>query len=259
MDKNTKKLQESARISLRRNVIIPFKRHLAKYIIAEQKKVDADISSLEIDVIRTIITSWFGMMFDEDAYLQKTFDFTFNYYTNRRRLYPPLQIYVDKGYTLLKVTVVIKKSAKNKPECLSYDNFYNKVELLNKLVNSEFAFYVSKMIRYHNIDNAIDEIYNVLNLKASDLKKSTMRRNYFRGENSNNFRLSKEFKLGCFKISKSIPDSLLVEIYKEHYKQKYSYSQLAQKHSLSKSSISRICNNPKVKRLYQDLKRYPNK
>lgn len=272
-----------------RFLIVPIKKHLAHFLIIDWEKVRSMIPESEIElyhksltnpkkigryffprlineeslremkismVVRFFLRCFFNeQLIIEDILSKKQQNYTFEYYRNRHNLKADLLPFLKSGYSLLKIKVHVRQQPNNLLLRQINKGQYNvKVNELNRYADSVFMEYVCSKIKFTgNIDIAIDEIFNVLGLNDSILKKSTLKRRYFK------FREKEDDDRRLFdskNIHAKIFDKTLFDIYADHFKHNISYSQLAIKYKYSKSTIARICNNNEVIKLYNEVTKY---
>ncbi|WP_372773479.1 hypothetical protein [Mangrovibacterium sp.] len=274
-----------------RFVILPLKPHLAKFIKVdwdriwplipreETEKYIKSLSnarklgkykferiysdeSMREDRICHIIDMYFMMLLDGIEPLVNDYDdLTIEWYKSRKNLPPELKQFVLTGYSLVKITFPIKRVNKYKRKTGDYNSsiflntYAKRIRSINESLNSFFYDYINSKCFYHKtIDAAIEEVKAITGINESHIKTATLKRKLHSSREDHRLRSRDLFEERH--LHKRIWDKELVEIYQDHIQNDISYSQLAAKYNHSKTTIARVCKNPKVIALYHDINRY---
>ena len=180
-------------------------------------------------------------------------DLKIQVYKNRKNLPEDLITFVNKGYTLLKITCPIyNKVSPRAKRLIDYQSYDQNINQINELLADGFYNYTfQKEAVVRNFRATIDEVFNVLGITEDHIRKGTVRRNLTKRK-TELVRLY-YFSFGEDSIHKKINNKKLWEIYRDHIEYNLSYSQLGQKYDHHKSMISRICRNEDVIKLYKEV------
>lgn len=286
MNKSTKNPQENTNATRIRFAIFPIKKHLARFLMLDWEKISSLILQDEIEeyfqkegqarklglprlpllmhdegmrekIIIPFLKYDADGFFNEEPMFKDASEVKIQYYTNRRNLKNEFVPFLEKGYTLVKLSVPVRKINKyEKKQFAKSRNFSSMVKNANEFLDIYFIDYVKQKIKFaQNIDFAIAEIYSILKLTPEDIRVSTIKRAYHRHKNDQR---STRDLFERDHIHKKIWDKKLFEIYQEHVEMNVSYAILSLKYKLSKSTIARICNNQKVIDLYKKIIRLHN-
>ncbi|WP_167618201.1 hypothetical protein [Maribellus sediminis] len=290
MDKTNKLTDKQGKQPIR-FVILPLKPYLAKYIQIDWNRIYSLVPYREFiewkesrlnapklgrnkipriivqeklredSIVFSLCEGLAGLLNNEEPLIKSYTQLNIQWYTNRKNLPHYLNKFVSIGYSLVKITFPVRTVNRynNKFEdssSISHSNHLTEtINWINDRLNDLFNEYIDrKCIFSKNINSAINEARMVNGLNESHIKLSTIKRNLYRYRTAQEFSPWKIIKSD--QIHKRIPDHILFKIYQDHVENGISYSQLANKYNQSKSTIVRICKNPKVSKFYNDITRY---
>jgi hypothetical protein len=184
-----------------REFVIPVKKHLAKFMLADDLKFENPENPKQLIVYHWIETSqkWHhsGSIppFEIDDLVQYLFNecllkrnwfVSAEYYRKRNfsvehRLFP----YLQKNYTFLKIKVRVSTNTQFKAQntYLRRLTFTRAVFDFNRMINNHFIDICSKYICCQpNMTKAIEEIFLRLNIKETEIRKESILRNLIRNK-----------------------------------------------------------------------------
>lgn len=245
---------------IKRFVIVPLKKPLAKFLIA-------DFSFFSEEENRTKIygiANWFERL--QTLIINESFLFIFNgyrilnienredykatFYTYRSKLPAFLEHYINKDYSLVKFTFNVKPERENNLD----KNIDEKIILLNQLANNIWITGIFGFIAHQKTfkeGKGIEIVFSIAGFKEQELKKTTFKRYYYKWKQTAN-----EHNTLKHSDKKLLTDLENFSIISKRLDDNYSYSKIAEITGMSKTKIINTCRNPDVLRFYHNVKRY---
>jgi hypothetical protein len=178
-------------------------------------------------------------------------DYSATYYTNRKNLSDNLSYFVDKGYTLVKLIFPVIVKPKNN-FISSPEKFKKEVSFINEVGLSKLMEVSLRIIEDETtVNTGIEIIYSLIGLTEKDIKKSTFRKKYFD---------YKKKHLDAPAIFQKNYDRNLIdyEIFdiKQLHENGKSQSAIARTFNISRGKVKKICDDPTIEQFYTDASRY---
>lgn len=254
-----------------REVIIPLKKHLVKFVQVDWDKIyelyeeyegyeefrEKMILSTFETYIPYLIKEKFKL-FDNYSLPLDENEIKIKISNQKKGLDENLNKFLTKDYVLVIISIKSNTFKKfTRKEMLDYNDLFADRFLtyasLSKSIEYLFLEYVVSSIHGNNPSKKLNVIYDILGLDEEDYKKGTLLRFYDRNKHEKSLtHQSKKFH----KFDKELPDFVIFDILKQHLTSNISYSKLAKKYNRSKSWISTICNNKEAIHFYNEITRY---
>ncbi len=248
-----------------REVIIPLKKHLVKFIQADWDKIDKledkshenRCENFRVILVHSDFQAVVPLILGENfrllSYNYPIWDDAIEVNNILRKdliKEPILKKFSDDGYRIIKVKFHTKFRPYSKEERIDLQDLFGSnaknFRLINKLLEASFRLYIVKSIYGNHPNSRLDWIYNFLRLKETDIKKSTLLRYYHRKKKEID---ESPTQKALFTFDKEKPNTYFFKIIEERNNEK-SYAKIADKFKISKTKIIRICKTPKIQQEY---------
>lgn len=185
-----------------REFVVPVKKHLAKFMLADDLKFENPKNLLQQiffeqinnsprkwnnDIVGNYQIDWLVYYLLNESILKENWFVSAKYYrkrnfSNNDRLFP----YLKNNYTFIKIKVKVSKNTSYQKYQGNYSknlNFDQLVLIFNEMINSHFIDLCDKYASCQpNRTKAIDEILFRLNIKPTEIKRESILRKLIRGK-----------------------------------------------------------------------------
>ena len=225
-----------------REAVIPLKRHLVKFISVNSDEFIYSSKGYLWELRITSSLNLFEFFFNE--LFTEIYEISIIHYTNRRKLNPDLQYFVDRDYLLIKFKFLV--SIKPYKKFSKYTLFYF-TKILNDKLENDFISSI-RLFDGKTVDSKITNMFSVFRIDETEIKKSTLKRMYYRSS-TNKEKFDKKRYNKYSSLYKQKPDRIILAYYTRFLSGEITLNEIAKELNISKSTVQDIFSNPNIQKM----------